>query len=52
MPRGRGPALILDVDDTGVAPKIQSQTFKVARFCVRKKEAKDVADADVDPLRA
>ena len=32
--------------------KFQSQTFKVARFCARKKvAAKDVGDADMGPLR-
>ena len=34
-PRRRGPAKILDVDDAGVTVKFQSQTFKVARHCVR-----------------
>ena len=35
--RGRGPAEIQDMDETGVAVKFQSQTFKVAPCCVRKK---------------
>ena len=30
-PRRRGPATILDIDESGVALKFQSQTFKVAR---------------------
>ena len=48
-PRWRGPGLILDIDETGVTATFQSQTFKVARFCVRKKvEAKDVEDAEVE----
>ena len=34
-PRRRGPAKILDVDDAGVTVKFQSQTFTVARHCVR-----------------
>ena len=41
-PRWRGPAAILDIDESGVALKFQSQTFKVARYCVRRKlEEKD-----------
>ena len=52
-PRRRGPALILGIDEAGVTVKFQSQTFKVARFCARKKgEQKDVEDAELDPLRA
>ena len=35
-PRWRGPATILDIDETGVLVKFQSQSFKVARYCVRK----------------
>ena len=34
-PRRRGPALILDIDETGAAAKSLSRTFKVARFCAR-----------------
>ena len=53
MPWRRGPALILDIDETGVTAKFQSQTFTVARFRVRKKaEEKDAEDAELDPLRA
>ena len=53
MPRCRGPALILDIDQTGATAKLQSQTFKVARFCARGKvEAKDVEDAELDSMRA
>ena len=48
----RGPDMILDIEETGVIVKIQSQTLKVAHFCVRKKvEAKDVEDAELGPLR-
>ena len=36
-PRWRGPAKILDIDETGVTVKFQSQSFKVALFCVRRK---------------
>ena len=38
-PRWRGPAAILDIDESGVVLKFQSQTFKVARYCVRRKVA-------------
>ena len=33
----RGPATILDVEDAGMAAERKSQTFKAARFCVRRK---------------
>ena len=36
QPRWWGPALILDIDETGVMVKYQTQSFKVARNCVRK----------------
>ena len=36
QPRWRGPASILDIDETGVMVKHQTQSFKVARYCVRK----------------
>ena len=35
-PRWRGPALLLDIDETGATVKYQTQSFKVARYCVRK----------------
>ena len=34
-PRWRGPATILDIDESGVVLKFQSQSFKAARYCVR-----------------
>ena len=34
-----GPAIVLDIDETGVAGKFQSQTFKIAPRCVRKLNA-------------
>ena len=37
-PRWRGHAKILDIFDTGVTVSLQSQTFKVARYCVRKRQ--------------
>ena len=36
-PRWRGPAKILDIDVAGVTVPFQSRTFKVARYCVRKR---------------
>ena len=51
--RRRGPALISDIDETGATVKFQSQTFKVARFCARKRrEEKDVEGDELDPVRA
>ena len=51
--RWRGPAKILGVDDTGVTVEFQSQTFRVARYCVRKKvEEEDLGEGDWDPSRA
>ena len=50
-PRWRGPALILDIDEAGAAARFQSQTFKVARFCVRKKAEAAVGDEEVGPLK-
>ena len=42
-PRWRGPAAILDIDESGVVLKFQPQSFKVARYCVRRKlEEKDL----------
>ena len=42
-PRWRGPAAILDMDESGATLQFQSQSFKVARFCVRRKvEEKDL----------
>ena len=51
-PQWRGPALILDIDETGVTVKLQSQVFKVARFCVRmREERKDAEEAGPDLVR-
>ena len=36
QPRWRGPALILDIDETGATAKYQTQSFKVAWYSVRK----------------
>ena len=46
-PRRRGPAKVLEIDETGVAVYFQSQTFKVARFCVRRRaKESEVVDQD------
>ena len=37
VPKWRGPAAILDYDATGATAKFQNQTFKVARYCARKR---------------
>ena len=37
VPRWRGPAEILDIDETGATVKVQLQTFEVARHRVREK---------------
>ena len=51
MARRRGPELISDIDETGVRVKVQAQTFRAARFRMRKKvRAKAVVDARLDPL--
>ena len=36
-PRRRRPAPILEIDETGVTARFQSQILKAARFCVGKK---------------
>ena len=42
-PRWRSPATASDIDGSGVTLKFQSQIFKVARYCVRRKvEEKDL----------
>ena len=47
-PRRRGPAKILAIEETGVPAKFQSQTFKLARYCVRKKMApQDAGEAEM-----
>ena len=51
-PRRRNPALILDFDATGATAKFQSQTCRVARFCLRKKKgAAEPGGEDVDPSK-
>ena len=46
-PQRWGPALIFDIDGTGVTVKAQSHIFKVARFCAREAEL----EAELDPAR-
>ena len=52
-PRWRGPAKILDIDETGATVKFRSLTFGMARYCIwGKVEAEIVEAAELDPLRA
>ena len=45
--RRRGPAKILDIDNTRVTVRFRGPTSKVARCCVREKmEEKGVADVE------
>ena len=49
-PERRGPAVILDFDETGVTLKFQSQTSDVGRLCVGKRvEPKDIRGLGWDP---
>ena len=41
QPKWRGPAWILDTDETGVAARYRSQTFKVARNCLRRRQGEE-----------
>ena len=51
-PGWRGPAKVSDGEESGAIANSQSRTFKVARYCVRKKaEEKDVEDVELDPLQ-
>ena len=51
--RRRGPANIVDIGEAGVTAESQSQTFDVARCCVRKAvEGKDVEGGELNPLLA
>ena len=38
-PKRRRPAVILDIDATGATVKFQSQSSKIARWCVHKRAA-------------
>ena len=49
-PRRRSPAKIPDTDEAGATVQFQSQTFKVARYCVRKQvEEKDAGVVEWNP---
>ena len=37
LPRWRGPAKVIGMDESGVTVTFQSQTFKVARYCVPRR---------------
>ena len=50
MPKWRRPARVLDVDDTGDTARYQSQTFKVARNCVRRRVDEKEVDSNGGPL--
>ena len=45
-PRWRGPAEILNIDETRVIVKLLSRTFQVGRYCVRKMEKEDVSEVE------
>ena len=48
---GRGAPKILDIDETGVTVKFQSQTLMVARYCARKQvEKKGVEEVEWSPM--
>ena len=51
IPRWRGPAKVLLIDESGVTLSFQGLTFKVARHCVRRKvravESQDTSCEDV-----
>ena len=49
-PRWRGPAKILDIDETGATAKSRSQTLNAARYCVGKTtKEKDVSEKKWNP---
>ena len=49
-PKGRGPAVLLDFDDTGATVKFQGRAFGISRCRVRKRQGPQGADAP-DPGR-
>ena len=52
-PRWRGPARIFGVAATGATVKFLSETFKVPRLCVwRKDKEEDAEDVKLDPVQA
>ena len=42
--RRRGPAKIVDIEETGLPVKFQYPTFRAARYCVRKKAEEKIAE--------
>ena len=49
-PHWRSPATFLEIDDTGVTVKFQSQTFKAARYCVGMEvEEQDEGEVEWNP---
>ena len=50
QPNRRGPARVLDIDETGAPARYQSQTFKVAQYYVRRRvDEKEVGNRDGPP---
>ena len=51
MPGRRGPATLLDIDDTGVTVESHWRAPRVARLCVRKRmDSNDLGDLDWHPV--
>jgi len=48
-PRRRGPAKVLELDETGAAVYFQSQIFKVAHYCIRRR-VKESEVVDKEPM--
>ena len=49
-PRWRGPAKLTAIDNTGLTVKFQSQTFKVAPYCLREKaDARELLGGGLEP---
>ena len=49
-PRRRGPAAILEIDETGATDKFQTKTFDMAPRCVRRQvDPKGVSDVSWNP---
>ena len=51
LPRRRGPAKVIEMDESGVTASFQSQPFKVARNCVRRRlKDSDLQEGDKPAL--
>ena len=47
LPRWKGPAKVLELDETGVTVSFESKIFKVTRFCIRRRVPEpDIIDQD------